>query len=817
MIRTDGESGVLAPSKPSEEAIGVVILIAMRPSLDPNQTLRAAAGPNKLRAAAGPNKLRAVCLLSMLMMLACTSAQAHLILGGKRNVCFAERIGDDLRPAWNAPVTGEEITPPAADPESTGPIAIHFDDDLTETTASIGDDYFDWLDVHISGLSLGQKVVIERFRVDNDQGIINPDAVLMESHQMQDGYLPLIGDIPNLSSVEDWDGERDGEIWTQLGMFGGLANMPGEYVIRVSSPLGSFPPATARLTIDEVPTDQFFFGQVVDDLGEPIPNAFVALLEPLGGYSEILFAAQADEDGYYLLYAPYPDEVDLVAAAPGYVSRFQDGNSVYIDEDEISFEDIELLPGSVTLSGQILRDGTNEPIAGLPVSFLTVDENNQTDGRLISHTWTNTNGEFSVNVTPDRWALLVKAYEASSRNLITPAIEPRFVVDTSDELDVTNWVVHFEQASCVIGGFLYGEDGEPLPQVQMMALNRETDEMLSGYTLEDGAFTLPAKPGTWEVTPFSYDLEVARHPGAMTTYVRLTEPNKSVIIQQTAMEINAILDGTITYESADPELDGKPVGNLMLWAQSIRNSELVSVFQNTYNFNGYYNIYLPEGNWFVIPEPYESARRQLLLKNLPRLEVEHDDEEIAEIEWDIVAVDPQRMIEVAILDPEGNPIPGIPMHAEMDDGSDTYDAFGVTDANGVATIPARAGHWELHISHSTMRRAGFSQFPHQHVMVPGGGGDPVALPLTATPFTGAMPEMTSVRTEDGNLKINGTAEPGKQFDVEGSFDVQDWFYTGRVIALNGEFAITDPLDAGHEESVTGQPGKRVFYRLKNPQ
>ena len=758
--------------------------------------------------------LAVFCAAFALLLFASTGAQAHIFPVRGANVCFAERIGDILEPAWNVPIDGEETDAVIADSEGEGPISIHFDEGMTETTKAIGDDFFDWLDVYISGLSHGQTVVLERFLVDNAEGIINGDAVLMESHRMQDGFLPLTGGIPNLNSVEDWDGERDGKIWTQLGMFGGLANMPGEYVIRVSSPLESFEPAIARLTINEVPTNQWFEGQVVDDLGAPIPGAFVALLEPLGNYSEILFAAQADEDGFYLLYAPYPDEVDVVAVAPGYVGPFQIGSSRVIDENEELEHDIVLTPGTVTLSGQVLTAGTDEPIAGLPVTFLTVDESSQIDGRLMTHTWTDANGEFSVLVTPDRWVLVVKAYEAASRNFINREGDPDLIVDTTDEIDVTGWVVHYERATCVIAGFLEDEDGEPLAQVQVVAQIRETNETVSGYTLANGSFTLPAKPGDWEVLPFSYDLEVTGYPGAMETRVRLTAPNQSVVIAPKVFEHEATLEGHILYESADPELDGTPVGGLLLWAQNIIEGELVNVFQRTYNSNGYYNIFLSEGTWFVIPDPYEAARRQLLLKNLPRLEV-LSDEFIEEITWNITAVDAERMIEVTIEDAEGNPVPGIPMHAEMDDGVDTYDAFGVTDANGVATIPVRGGHWELHISHSTMRRAGLSQFPHQHVMVPAGAGDPVALPLVATPFTDALPEVTSIRAENGELIIEGTGEPGKLFDVEGSFDLNDWFYAGRVIALGGEFTIKDPLDAGHEEAVTGQSSGRLFYRLKN--
>ncbi|MCD8483475.1 MAG: carboxypeptidase-like regulatory domain-containing protein [Verrucomicrobia bacterium] len=377
--------------------------------------------------------------------------------------------------------------------------------------------------------------------------------------------------------------------------------MPGEYVIRVSSPLGSFPPATARLTIEEVPTDQFFYGQVVDNQGTTIPGAFVALLQPLGGYSEILFAARADETGNYRLYAPTPDEVDVVAVAPGFVGPFQMGNSQVIsDGDELEYN-ITLTPGTVNLAGQTLRYGSNEPIAGLPVTFLTTDEQGNVDGRLMTHTWTDANGEFSVQVTPDRWIVVVKTYEASSRNLIAPGDEAQLRFDLRDSIDVTDAVVYLKPGISLIAGILTGDDGIPLNQVQVVAVNRDTLETTSGFTLPNGAFTLPATPGFWEVSPYSFDLEVAWYPGATTSFARITEPNQSLVLSKIAFEINAILDGTITYESNDPEKDGQPVGGLSLWAQNIVDGELVSVFQRTYNFNGYYNLYLSEGDWLVIP------------------------------------------------------------------------------------------------------------------------------------------------------------------------------------------------------------------------
>jgi len=754
-----------------------------------------------------------------LLVFATPTAQASCILVGRSNVCFAERIGNNLAPAWNKPITGDYDTweRPEADPESSGPISV------SVSPQTINADHFDWIRVEIDGLSHGQTVLIERFLVDNNSGEVNENAVLMESHLVQEGYRPMIGDFFfNINMVLDWDGKLDGIIETDLGMFGGMSNMAGEYVIRVSSPNDSFDPVDGYLTVQEIwPGNNFFFGDVVDEEGAPIPNAIVGLLQPVGSYSEILFAKQADDAGYYYIAAPHlPLEVDLVAVAPGFVGPFQGENSRVIEAGDELEHDIVLTRGTVEIAGQALHNETNQPIAGLPVTFLTVDENGDVDGRLMTHTWTDANGGFSVMVTPDRWLAVVKTYEISSRNLIERPNEPAWIVDTTDNEDKTNVTISFNEANCVIGGYLRGDDGTPLTQVQVMAVNYKTRQTISGFTLSNGVFTLPATPGDWDVIPFSYDLELVGHPGARETRVRLTEPNQSVEYVHTAPKRSAILEGTITYDSADPDKNGEPVGGLVLWAQNIEKSELTSVQQSTYNSNGNFDVHLSEGHWFVIPDPREAARRQLLLKNLPLLDVVHDENEVQSIAGNIFAVDPEAMIQVTILDEDDNPVPGIPMHAHRmtAEGEDTYDAFGLTDDNGVAMIPARSGHWHFHISHSTLRRAGFKQIPEQHLMVSSGGGGPFELSLTATPFTNEPPKVTSVgMNEENALVVEGTGEPGKLYEVEGSFNLQDWIYTGRVIALDGNIAITDEKHAEHEEELSGESSKRIFYRLKIPE
>ncbi|MCD8483476.1 MAG: hypothetical protein LR015_12950 [Verrucomicrobia bacterium] len=98
---------------------------------------------------------------------------------------------------------------------------------------------------------------------------------------------------------------------------------------------------------------------------------------------------------------------------------------------------------------------------------------------------------------------------------------------------------------------------------------------------------------------------------------------------------------------------------------------------------------------------------------------------------------------------------------------------------GIATIPARPGHWHFHLGTTVLRAAGFAQIPEQHLMVPSGDGDPVTLNLIATPFSNSLPEVTDIQTTWGNVIFTGKGEPGQLYEVEGSFDLNSWFFAGR--------------------------------------
>ena len=172
---------------------------------------------------------------------------------------------------WNLPVTAVPPAPPGPDPEGAGPVSVSVSDPV------IGNEFFGIIDLAITGLSAGQSVLLEKFRVDNDQGVIDGGAILQESHALQDGVAAAVGEPFNWTRLYDVT-ERDGQIEVQLDFWEpSAASIPGEYVYRVSSPLGSFAPQTVRLTVTNEPAAQKFAGTVTAG-GQPLPGAIVALL-----------------------------------------------------------------------------------------------------------------------------------------------------------------------------------------------------------------------------------------------------------------------------------------------------------------------------------------------------------------------------------------------------------------------------------------------------------------------------------------------------------------------------------------------------------
>lgn len=733
---------------------------------------------------------------------------------------FSTISEQSLRANWNKPFQGvdESFLPP--DPEGKGPIWFA----LSER--HVDEDFLDYLEIEVEGLSLGQSIRLERYLVGNEKGIINDNSVLLDSRLLTDGFLPLTGAEPNYNETLDYieiDLEavtfRDGEIYSYFPIRSGFESIPGEYVYRISSPSGAFEPQTEQFTISTVETKQYYTGRVLQG-DSPIAGAWVGLLQPVGDgqYGHLRKVAVSDEDGRYTLYAPHSDEFDLVAVAPGFVGPFSIGTGESIDEGEIIERDLQLISGSRTLSGTIIDSVTEQPIPGLPVTFLSSNPAGQPDGSLFTHTWTDSEGGFSVTVSPGTWGITFKPSDVSSRSYVTGLERAVATVDLSTA-DVKDLVVPLTRGTCLITGTLSSteltdEDGEPLPMegIEIFAFDEEHGWAASGVTYEDGWFNLAVPPGRWIVFPFSYDLEASHHPGSTRHDVFFTAEDQSIELDVKARPADGVLDGFVTHT------DTSPVGRLRLTAFNTTLENEESVIQTSYESNGYYNFFLGSGDWSIFPDAASAAERNLLFVDLPHVQIPANGTAFQgnRHSLPIRTRDHTGTMDWSLKDLSGSPLPNVKVHAMMTDSSGTvYDAFGRTNTEGIAHIPVVDGRWELHASIFDLGLLQKQELPVLEVVV---AGNRTPASQTALDYINTSPILTPVRGDDDReFYLTGRGEPGRRYLIEGSHDLSEWLTLGLVTAVEGEFSITDHSNQASDEGlpIIGSTFYRVTPRDRN--
>lgn len=694
-----------------------------------------------------------------------------------------------LRPSWNTPVDGGAIDIPPADAPSTGPITVA----LSEST--IASDFAGIIEITIGGLANGQDVLVERFRVNNSDGIVDAGAVLQRSHRMADGFFERQGEAFNFNIPNDYT-ERDGEIVAQLDFWSGsIGNVPGEFVYRVSSPGGHFAPVTARLTIIPVVEDQLFYGSVTA-AGAPVEGAFVAMLDPLGDYKEFIRGAVTDEDGLYDLKAPFGGEFDLVAVKPGFVSDFGGEIEALLEEGGETAKDFELTPGNRSISGSLVDSVSGEPLAGVLLTVLSIDNENAIVPDHVTIAWTDQDGEFDIPVTAGIWGIFLRLNDAAEIGYLVPANGPLVAVDTTVG-DVTGVEIPLARGTTLIAGTLVSNDffETPLGGIQVIAKNLDTNQAAWGVAEGEGKFRIAVGPGRWSVGPFSYTMELFDHSGAVTSDVFFSGTDQSIEVDFVARERIAEVYGFATNSASEA------VGKLQLIAVNLDSNPTETASQSTYGSDGYYNFFFSEGQWAIVPDSIAAAKRALLFKNLPIVNVELFGAQV--FIQDIDVEDPTATLRIGLENGNGDPLPGIVIEGICRVGSDVYRAYAMTDANGIADLPAVQGDWEVFVDAGGLRAAGQQSLLPVNVNVDKAlaVAGQVTSPLEPTPAFGI-----SLIPSDDRVTVFGSGQRGQQFVVEASPDLQTWFDLGRVTSVDGQFAVEDEIAPFFDQ---------LFYRFKS--
>ena len=156
---------------------------------------------------------------------------------------------------WNSPVQAPVVRRKAPSTPAT-PAAVGVN------PSTIDENFRGFVQVMIDGLATGDSVRLEKFQVNNTAGLIDANAVLVQSLLLTDGVSNQIGGVSNVNVPAD-NTPADGTIVAQIPFLdSSVPTTVAEYVFRFSSPTGAFAALTARFTVTNVPDAQDITGQV---------------------------------------------------------------------------------------------------------------------------------------------------------------------------------------------------------------------------------------------------------------------------------------------------------------------------------------------------------------------------------------------------------------------------------------------------------------------------------------------------------------------------------------------------------------------------
>ncbi len=713
--------------------------------------------------------------------------EAQAVPSSCTNTWFRQGIKSRLDIDWNTPLpvfSTDTIKVPAPGPESDASPTVQ----LSES--EITDEYSGIINITISDLQPGQRIILEKYMVTDPVRGVDESSLLQASYLLQDGYTPLAGEVYNFNVPNDFS-HAVGEIMAQLDFYkASPSTIVGHYVYRVKSPTNAYVPTDVSFQVHAKRWDQQFQGRVTSD-GVPVSNAFVVLLDPLGLDNDFIKGTMSDADGNYVLFADW-DEYDLVALAPGFVSRYGRNVSHFIDEKETLTVDISLTRGDRTVSGTLIdADHPEMSLPGVEILLFSLSETDEIDTDLFTICWTDHEGNFSAKVTEGRWGIVPRLQAVYDLGYVSPGLELGAVVDASQG-DSNDNVIQLQKGESIIWGTLSSsqpdQDGiyQPLQGVEIRAIRSDDGAAAHAVTDGDGDYRLAVGPGYWNVFAVPYSLYDNHHTSPFPSDLKVPSARCSLLYDFTARAVDAWVYGWAEDENGDA------IGKFELRAVNFSGDYGEQPFQNTYDTDGFFEFGLAHGDWIIVPEPIEAARRQLIFSGLPRVLVEPQDsgEAPVEIEVELNTMPDTGTLSLFFNRSDGSPIPDIRVHGMMiGNGQPELHSFGLSDATGKAKIAIRNGTWEFHPSDIDLRDHGLIEIYTFEIKLHGGDQEHRLIPR---PKQGINPRLNVHHTfEPSSPRFSGIGESGQRYIVEVSRNLDEWREFGRVIAESGSFTIND--------------------------
>jgi hypothetical protein len=393
---------------------------------------------------------------------------------------------------------------------------------LTINPAVFTNNYIGKITFTITNLTPGMTVTVEQYADLNSNGIIDAGDLAVGSSQLTDGQRPLVAGVRNLNVPGDDDGLTNGQIrvfYDYPDVGGGIWN--GKTLFRVSDPTGNLTSATQAVLVAQLSYPQAIAGRVtIAGTGLPLTNSLIGLVS----LDSAAHLTSTDTNGNYRFYCLPSGYVIVGFNQQGAI--FSENQMVAVSCGQTVTNNIVVTNGTFFISGKVTDNASG---AGVP--DLQMDANTPDNLGVVS--LTDTNGNYSLQVTPDTWSVQPSAGPTAARGYVDP--KRTSVVVTSASVSGINFAL--SKSTALIYGTVKDTLGNPVVGVRLATRDTANNFRPVGRSfVTNGSYAIGVQAGTWtNIAPDSSDLALQGFIGSSSsaTLVAGQTTNISFVVTRT--------------------------------------------------------------------------------------------------------------------------------------------------------------------------------------------------------------------------------------------------------------------------------------------
>jgi len=610
------------------------------------------------------------------------------------------------------------------------------------------------IQLHVTGLTNGETIMVEKYIDVNTNGAVNPIDLRMQSFVLTDNQANVIGGATNYSRPNDLNA-TGGVITASISQHAtDTDRLVGRYIVRVSSPTGRFTATNVVFRITNSSLAQFVTGRARSS-GTNVPYALIALLQP-NGEGGLISGAVANSNGLFTIRIP-AGQYQLVAVKRGFISNFDTAPVIIVPAGGSTSNNAVLTPAGRSISGRLVdAANTNIGISGVQL-FISASNS------LFTLAFTDVDGNFDAPVTAALWRVEPEEKSLGVLGYMSPGND--YMANTS-AANVTGLLIPIARATALVYGSVLTPSNAPIAGIEV---SPEIGESCGrALTVSAGRYALGVAGGTMWVGIYGQSLSALGYIGSRSTNLTLAD-GQAAQVDFTVRPVTAYLTGQIVDEN------GVPLSDVRLMA-----SEHTGVYAyGTSGSNGVFSLGVVGGEWQLQlegndenPPPFAYPDASYAVS---------DGSGVSNIQYRVLRTTNQ--VNVLAQDRTATPVADLEIYAYATiNGVNYTTSHGMTQSDGHALVNVAGGTWNVGVECYHAESRGYS-CPGMQTAT---GNTNLLFTLQPMPtrldFAG--------RGTNGQFQFQINGPPGNGFVVEVSSNLVNWspFQTNMI---NPPFQISD--------------------------